>query len=248
MMIFFTMLVMGIILGFVGAGGSGFIIALLVTIFNIPVHTALGTSIAAMVFTMISGSISHMREKNTVPSAGLAVGLFGAAGAYAGSFVARLIPEERLVWCTASMLFLSGILIWARTRMTFKSGPLLDSVKSPHFWMMAAVSGLITGGMSGVFGIGSTPFIQLALMVLFNMPIRLAVGTTMMIILPIALFGGIGYFQAGYIDWKLLLQVVAGTMIGSYIGAKFTSRAPRALLRFAMIATPIVGAAVMLAG
>lgn len=246
MMIFFTMLLMGLILGFVGAGGSGFIIALLVTVFHIPVHTALGTSIAAMVFTMISGSISHMREKNTVFSAGLAVGLFGAVGAYAGSFVARIIPEDHLIWYTALMLFLSGILIWARTRMTFKRGLTLTSIKSPHFWMMAAISGLITGGMSGAFGIGSTPFIQLALMILFNMPMRLAVGTTIMVIMPIALFGGVGYFQAGYIDWKLLLQVVAGTMIGSYIGAKFTSRAPKSLLRFAMIAMPILGGVIML--
>ena len=248
MTIFFTMLVMGLILGFVGAGGSGFIIALLVTVFHIPVHTALGTSIAAMVFTMISGSISHMREKNTVFSAGLAVGLFGAVGAYGGSFAARLIPEDKLVWCTALMLFLSGILIWARTRMTFSGGPVLTSVKSPQFWIMAAVSGFITGGMSGVFGIGSTPFIQLALMILFNMPMRLAVGTTMLVIMPIALFGGVGYFQAGYIDWRLLLQVVAGTMIGSYIGAKYTAKAPKALLRLAMIAMPILGGSIMLLG
>ncbi|WP_054955996.1 sulfite exporter TauE/SafE family protein [Paenibacillus dakarensis] len=246
MTIFFTMLMMGLILGFVGAGGSGFIIALLVTLFHIPVHTALGTSIAAMVFTMLSGSISHMREKNTVFSVGLAVGLFGAIGAYSGSFAARLIPEDKLVWFTAMMLFLSGILIWARTRVTISSRPLLTSIRSPHFWLMAAISGLITGGMSGVFGIGSTPFIQLALMILFHMPMRLAVGTTMLVIMPIALFGGFGYFQAGYIDWSLLLQVVAGTMIGSYIGAKFTARAPKALLRFAMIGTPIIGSIIMM--
>lgn len=248
MTIFFTMLLMGLLLGFVGAGGSGFIIALLVTIFHIPVHTALGTSIAAMVFTMIAGSISHMRERNTIFSVGLAVGLFGAIGAYTGSFAARLIPEDKLVWCTALMLFLSGILIWARTRMTLTSRPILNSVGSSHFWMMAAISGLLTGGMSGVFGIGSTPFIQLALMILFHMPMRLAVGTTMLVIMPIALFGGFGYFQAGYINWSLLLQVVAGTMIGSYIGAKFTARAPKILLRLAMIAVPMLGGTIMLLG
>lgn len=246
MSIFITMLFLGGLLGFVGAGGSGFIIALLVTVFHIPVHTALGTSIAAMVFTMISGSVSHLREKNAILSTGLAVGLFGAMGAYAGSFAARLIPEDRLVLCTAIMLFLSGLLIMLRTRMQFTPKPMLTSIRSSRFWMMALISGLITGGMSGVFGIGSTPFIQLALMVLFNMPITLAVGTTMMVIMPIALFGGIGYFQAGYIDWQLLLQVVAGTMIGSYIGAKYTSKAPRTLLRFSMILMPILGGIIML--
>ncbi|WNQ12364.1 sulfite exporter TauE/SafE family protein [Paenibacillus aurantius] len=246
MTVLLTMLVMGLILGFAGTGGSGFIIALLITVFHVPVHAALGTSVAAMVFTMLSGTVSHLREKNVSLRAGAAVGLFGAAGAYAGTFAARLIPADALVVWTASMLFLSGVLIWVRTKMPASAETNHELPAGSRFWVLAAIAGLITGGLSGMFGIGSTPFIQLALMILFRMPLRLAVGTTMMVILPIAFFGGIGYFQAGYIDAALLVQVVAGTMIGSYIGAKFTGRAPRALLRAAMIGTPIAGGLIML--
>jgi uncharacterized membrane protein YfcA len=68
----------------------------------------------------------------------------------------------------------------------------------------------------------------------------------MVVILPIALFGSIGFFQAGFLDFVLLTQVVAGTMIGSYVGAKFTKRAPKLLLRSAMIMTPIAGSLLML--
>ena len=50
-MLLFTMFLMGIVLGFTGTGGSGFIIALLVVAFGIPIHTALGVSLASMVFS-----------------------------------------------------------------------------------------------------------------------------------------------------------------------------------------------------
>lgn len=242
---------MGMILGFAGTGGSGFIIGILVAAFHIPVHTALGTSIAAMVFTTLSGTISHFKEGNARLRSGIIIGAFGACGAYAGTFVARMIAAEQLVWLTSGMLFLSGLLIWFRTSRLFRANQEADAeagsfTGSPSFWIKACLTGLITGSLSGIFGIGSTPFIQLALLIGFGFPLRQAVGTTMVVIMPIALFGSIGFFQAGYLDFVLLAKVVAGTMIGSYIGAKFTKRAPQLLLRSAMIVTPMVGALLMI--
>ena len=51
--IIITMLVMGILLGFVGAGGAGFIIAILTLVFHIPIHVALATSLTTMAFDII---------------------------------------------------------------------------------------------------------------------------------------------------------------------------------------------------
>ncbi|GAA3321406.1 hypothetical protein GCM10020331_037110 [Ectobacillus funiculus] len=64
--------------------------------------------------------------------------------------------------------------------------------------------------------------------------------------MPIAFAGGIGYYAEGYLDVVLLLQVLVGTMIGSYIGARFTNYAPQGLLKSAMVLTPITAAAIML--
>lgn len=251
MAIFLTMLLMGMVLGFAGTGGSGFIIGILVAVFNVPVHTALGTSMAAMVFTTLSGSVSHFKEGNARLRSGLIIGAFGAGGAYAGTFIARMIASEQLIYLTSGMLCVSGLLIWYRTTRTFPANSEALEVESgrkstSQFWLLACLTGLVTGVLSGVFGIGSTPFIQLALLIWFGFPLRQAVGTTMVVILPIAMFGSIGFLQAGYLDLLLLAKVVAGTMIGSYIGAKFTKRAPRFILRTAMIVTPIAGALLLL--
>lgn len=72
--IIITMLVMGILLGFVGAGGAGFIIAILTLVFHIPIHVALATSLTAMAFTTLSGVVSHYREGNVALIIGGIVG------------------------------------------------------------------------------------------------------------------------------------------------------------------------------
>lgn len=107
--IIITMLVMGVLLGFVGAGGAGFIIAILTLVFHIPIHVALATSLTAMAFTTLSGVISHYREGNVVLTIGGIVGGCGAFGSYIGSKIGSLIPPYLLHWFTAGMLFLSAI-------------------------------------------------------------------------------------------------------------------------------------------
>ncbi|WP_231891323.1 sulfite exporter TauE/SafE family protein [Paenibacillus swuensis] len=239
---------MGMILGFAGTGGSGFIIGLLVAVFGVPIHTALGTSIAAMIFTTLSGSVSHVREGNALWKTGCIIGGFGAFGAFAGTFVSRGIEPDILILMTSGMLLLCGLLIWVRTRM--KGVNQKDTTEadfsSRKFWSLAIITGIVTGGLSGVFGIGATPFIQLALLILFGFSLRQAVGTTMVVILPIAISGSVGFLQAGFMEWGLFLEVVTGTVIGSYIGAKFTQQAPKLLLRSAMVLTPISGAIILL--
>ncbi|MEC2524508.1 sulfite exporter TauE/SafE family protein, partial [Bacillus thuringiensis] len=117
---------------------------------------------------------------------------------------------------------------------------------SVKYLLKCVCLGLVTGMMAGSFGIGSAPFIQLGLMVLLGLTIQQSVGTTMLVILPIAIGGGLGYSSEGYLDYILLLQVLIGTMLGAYIGAKFTNYAPRTLLRFSMIMTPVLAGCMLL--
>lgn len=246
-MILLTMFIMGIVLGFTGTGGSGFIIALLVVVFGVPIHVALGVSLASMVFSTLSGSISHIREGNVQIRTGLYIGGLGALGAYLGTRISSGIDSEQLVWMTGSMLILSGILIWMRTRLTASQSQ--DEVRGSstmRFRSNIVLTGVGTGLLSGVFGIGSTPFIQLALLIFFGLSLRQAVGTTMLVIVPIAASASIGFMQMGHFDWLLLLQVTIGTMTGSYIGAKFTKRAPSSILRMSMLTVPIAGGVLLL--
>ncbi|MCM3568646.1 sulfite exporter TauE/SafE family protein [Neobacillus mesonae] len=249
MAITLTMFVMGILLGFIGAGGSGFIIAILTVVFGVPIHTALGTALAAMVFTTLSGTYSHFRQGNISVKTGVIVGAFGSICSYIGSKLSGMIPVHSLHWLTAAMLFLSAVILVVRLFIFQKPMVKRNLEKSGLNWDFvrnAAIVGIITGLMSGTFGIGAAPFIQIGLLVIMGLSIKQSVGTTMLVILPIAVAGGVGYYFQGFLDFKLLFEVVAGTMIGSYAGAKFTSLAPQPVLKGAMVITPIAAAALLL--
>ena len=248
LIITFTMLLMGLLLGFIGAGVSGFINALLTVVFGVPNQTALGKSLAAMVFTTMSGAYSHYRQGNIDVKTGITVGAFGAIMAFVGSKIAVWIPVHSLHFLTAGMLFLSAIMLMVRLFIVNK---LKDTNKrktrsTGSFLMRAASVGIVTGILSGTFGIGSAPFIQLGLMVVMGLSVQVSVGTTMLVILPIAFAGGSGYYFEGYFNVLLLVQVLAGTMIGSYIGAKFTNNVPLPILKSAMVLTPIMAGAILL--
>ncbi|KAA9016054.1 sulfite exporter TauE/SafE family protein [Niallia endozanthoxylica] len=242
------MFLMGILLGFIGAGGSGFIIALLTVVFGVPIHTALGTSLAAMVFTTMSGAYSHYRQGNIDVKTGITVGAFGAILSFVGSKIAVWIPVDSLHWFTAGMLFLSAVMLMIRLFIVnrLKEKNKRKARSTGIFLMRAAAVGIVTGVLSGTFGIGSAPFIQLGLMVVLGLSVQKSVGTTMLVILPIAFAGGSGYYFEGYFDFLLLFQVLAGTMIGSYIGAKFTNNVPLPILKSAMVLTPIMAGAILL--
>ena len=257
------MLAIGLLLGFVGAGGSGFIISILTVGFGYSIHTVLGTALLAMLLSSLSGAFSHYRQGNMRLGIGVIAGIGGAAGAWWSSGLAVDIPGRTLGMLTAGMLILSGAALWARLRYAARRGAVAeqtgkaggglaqaddDPLRTPRNRLYALAIGIATGTASGLFGIGSTPFIQLGLIAVLGLSARLAAGTTMAIIVPIALGGGLGYYRTGHLDPWLLAAVAPSIMLGSYLGAKLTGRVPVQWLQRAIVAVPITGGLILLIG
>ncbi|CFO26913.1 Sulfite exporter TauE/SafE [Staphylococcus aureus] len=97
-----------------------------------------------------------------------------------------------------------------------------------------------------MFGIGSAAFIQLTLLLVIGLSVQISVGTTMLVMLPISLIGGIGYIINGNVDLLLLIKVILGTSIGSYIGAKFTNKLSPLVLKISMVSVPIIGGLILI--
>jgi len=91
----------GLLIGFVGAGGAGVAVAILTTAFDLPAHAAIGTAIAAMFFVTISGTISHLREGNVALQIGLVVGPLVRPAQYWGRTRVRRLMIRRWRWSHA---------------------------------------------------------------------------------------------------------------------------------------------------
>lgn len=249
-MLFVSMLIMGMIIGFIGMGGAGITIALLTVGFGVPIHTALAVALSAMVFTTMSGAYSHFREGNVIPKTGAVLGISGMIGAYIGANVSNIIPSDILGKMSGSIMVLSAILLYIKVyqpEWLNRHFPPRDSLlEGNKLYVYGTIAGCLNGFISGAFGIGAAAFIQLTLMIIFGVPVLFAIGTCMMVILPISIAGGLGYFLNGQLDFMIFLQTLVGQAVGAYIGAKLTRLAPRPILKFFMVAMSTSGGLVML--
>lgn len=250
MLILISMLLLGSLIGFVGAGGAGVVITLLTVGFGIPIHTALATALASMVFTMLSGTISHFHEHEVVVGTAVPLGLGGIFGAFVGANFSDIMPSNFLGLMTGIMICSSAVILYVKLyhgdwlkKHVYVRETLLTGKK---LWLYGIICGLICGFLSGAFGIGSAAYIQLALMMIFGLPLLQSIGTCMAIILPISAAGGLGYLLNGHLDPILFIETLVGLMIGAFIGAKFTHRAPLPFLRLCIVSMPAIGGILML--
>ena len=246
-MIFASMLILGALIGFVGAGVT---ITLLVVGFGVPIHTALAVALASMVFTMLSGALSHFRQHEVIPKVGAIIGSGGIVGALLGAATSNILPAADLSFMTALMILSSAVILYVKlyhAEWLAAHFPVRETLLTGRkLWIYGILTGLICGFLSGAFGIGAAAYIQLALMVIFGVPLIQAIGTCMMIILPVSAAGGLGYLVSGHLDLSIFLQTLSGLMIGAWFGAKMTHLAPLPLLRVFIVGMPAVGGLVMI--
>lgn len=242
---------LGLVVGFIGVGGAGVAVALLSSVFGLPAHTAIGTAIAAMLFVTLSGAVSHYREGNVAHRLGLVIGLAGAGGAVVGAGWSQLVPDEVLRVAAGLALWSLAILVFFRSRITSGiirpgSGAYEEPTRSKREWAAGIGLGATGGAAAAFLGIGMAPLIQLGLLTIHRLPLRQTVGTAMMALVFISAAGGVAMAQHGNVSGPHLAGLTIGLASGAFIGARYTRRAPREVLRVAVVAVPVTAGAMML--
>ncbi len=244
------MCALGLLFGFVGLGGAGFITALLILVFHVPVHLAFGTGLGAMFTTATVGGWSHLREGNVDPIAAVQVGLVGMVGAYLGGGLALATGAQQLKTIAALTLIANSTVVYWRTRASTEGKPPVGMRSLMRRWWSelprSSLIGAVCGFGSGFLSIGTAPWIQAGLLILKGTDLRKTVGTAMLALALMSLAGALRFAQGGNVNPGLLVSVVLGLSTGSFVGAKFTKRAPRQLIRVAMVVTPILAGSLLL--
>jgi uncharacterized protein len=106
--------------------------------------------------------------------------------------------------------------------------------------------GVIAGFLSGIFGVGGGILIVPALVMAAAYPQRLAHGTSLASVLPIAAAGLIGFTLADSVDWVAALALVAGSVVGAMIGTRLLQVLPVRVLALAFSGVLLLTAARML--
>ena len=100
--------------------------------------------------------------------------------------------------------------------------------------------GLVVGFMSGLFGVGGGVLIVPALVLLLHFDQKVATGTSLLAVAPIAVVGTIAYSVEGHIDWVVSLFLAIGMVAGGVLGTWLLHRMPTIVLSWIFVAVLVV--------
>jgi uncharacterized protein len=211
----------GFSLGLVGGGGSILAVPLMVYVVGVPdAHVAIGTSAIAVAANAAFNLSNHARGGTVLWSCALPFAAAGIIGAFAGSIFGKMLDGQRLLALFALlMLVIAVLMLKTRSRIG------LPDVQMNWDNMPAIVGlGLLTGTLSGFFGIGGGFLIVPALMLATGMPIMNAVSSSLVAVTAFGLTTAASYAWSGLISWELAGAFIAGGIAGGLIGTRSARR------------------------
>jgi len=228
--------VVGLSLGLVGGGGSILAVPLLVYVVGLDnPHVAIGTSAIAVALNAAANLATHARAGNVKWYCAAVFAAAGVAGAFLGSTLGKMMDGSKLLALFAILMMVVGaLMLWDRAR-TGDSSVSLSRENLPKLLGL----GLVTGTLSGFFGIGGGFLIVPALMLSTGMPILNAVGSSLVSVTAFGLTTAGNYAWSGLVDWPLAGLFVAGGLVGGLIGTRaaksLASRKGALTIAFAML-------------
>ncbi len=234
--------VAGIVFGFFGAGGSILLVPILVYVLKVPVKTALGMSLLILMLTGGIAAWAHARSSNVSWRIGLRWAALGILAAYAGGRVAEGIPGTVLLTLFAGVIVVASIAMMRR-RGTPDRDRVLTSLSMTRVVVVAVALGFFTG----VLGVGGGFLLVPALVLVCGMDVKLAIGTSLLIIAINSLGGFLGFAAHETFPLRLTATVAAFTALGSVIGERLGKPLPAHRLRPAFgVFLLLVGTAMVL--
>jgi len=241
---YFCAVLMGSTLGLIGGGGSILTVPILVYMMDIDPVRATGYSLFVVGATALVGSAGYFRKGLVHIRTGLIFALPSFAGVYAvRRFGIPALPDEIMniggyiiTKDVFIMLVFALVMLATAYSMIRKPKGNVTEIESKHEddynYPLIAIEGLVVGCVTGLVGAGGGFLIVPALVMLAKLPIKQAVGTSLMIIAIKSLFGFYGDVQSGAaIDWQLLMTVTGLAIIGIVIGGRLSHHIPAKVLK-----------------
>ncbi|MEO8576084.1 MAG: sulfite exporter TauE/SafE family protein [Gemmatimonadales bacterium] len=226
-------LLVGIVLGLLGGGGSVLTVPILVYALHVPVKQAIATSLCVVGLVAVIGFVSHARQRTVATRVALVFGPFAVVSAYVGALIARHIPGQvqlvmfAIVGLLGSVMMLRGTF----TKKGNSEATTYNFIADRRTLTLLAVQGIGVGLLTGLIGVGGGFLIVPALVLIEKLPMRLAVGTSLLVIAMNAASGFLGYAGTVVMDWYLVGWFAAIAAAGSIVGALISGRVPQRHLR-----------------
>lgn len=218
----------GILSGLFGVGGGTVTTPAINVFLGGTAIQAVATPLPAIFPTSLVGALTYGRAGEVSFRAfGWAVGP-GIAGAIIGAGLTDVVNAHLLLVITAVLIGWTAVQVIRdrRPRTAWERG------KTPG-WKYGAI-GFVAGFVSGLLGLGGGIVMVPAFTAILGMPLKRALGTSLVTIAALVIPGTIVHAVLGHIDWAIFLVLTIGVVPGARIGAQVALGAKERPLRLAV--------------
>lgn len=231
----------GVSLGLIGGGGSILTVPVLVYILGVNPVLATAYSLFVVGSTSLVGAATYMKKGLVNYKTALVFAI--------PSFIAVFLTRKFLVPALPDPLFTVGeaiitknigIMVFFALIMLAASYSMITAKKCVDCdedepvvfnFPMIALEGTVVGLITGIVGAGGGFLIIPALVLLAKLPMKLAVGTSLLIIAAKSLIGFLGDLSTQTIDWQMLLIFTSLSIVGIFIGSALSKKINEKILK-----------------
>ncbi len=229
--------------GLLGVGGGFLIVPLqyfLLESYGVSLRlamlTSLGTSLAIIIPTALSGAYRHSKSLDGIIKPGVKLGIFGIIGGIIGCFTASVLPTD--IIRTFFGLFLVCLAIYNFFTVNKKESEAKISFNTIN----SLIIGVSIGFLSGILGVGGGIFVIVALTLLLGFSLIESMGISSVFISLTAIGGTLSYilsglsvetlpFSLGYVSIINFIFIAMFSVPLAYFGASFSHSLPEKRLK-----------------
>ncbi len=220
-------LVVGLSMGLLGAGGSILAVPIFVYIIGFEVKSSIAMSLAVVGATSLVGAIQHWRIRNVNLRIAVMFAPAAMAGTYLGARLAVFFSGGAQLVLFGTVLLAAGLsMLREAGRTAHDSGwHMRRSVGTAALIVLEA---LAVGVLTGLVGVGGGFLIVPVLVLLGGLPMKQAVGTSLLIITLKSFAGFVGYLGQVDVDWGFMAGftgiAVCGILVGAHVAQSVSAR------------------------
>jgi len=224
----------GIFLGLIGGGGSILTVPVLVYLFHIDPVEATAYSLFIVGSSSLVGAWPKYKQGFVDLKTAIIFGIPSIISVYTTrKFLVPAIPTNLgeygglIVTKSLMLMLLFAILMIAASFSMIRSKSSKETItegEQKFNYPLILIEGALVGLLTGLVGAGGGFLIIPALVMLGKLPMKQAVGTSLLIIAAKSLIGFTGDLGNSTINWTLLLSITALAIAGIFIGDKLSKR------------------------
>ena len=231
----------GIALGLLGGGGSILAVPIFLYVFRFAFDPAVAMSLAVVGMSAFVGFLGHWRQGSVNLRIGLPFGMVAMTGAFVTARLAGRVPDGMQLALFALFALTAALVMLFDSLRTVKADAV--SGGTPHFTPVLGVEAVGVGALTALIGAGGGFIIVPAMVYLARVPVRQAVGSSLLIITLNSLSGFAGYIGRVPIDWPLVGVFTGVAAVGAMIGARLNRYVPQVRIKqaFALLILTLLG-------